>query len=488
MTSPTINVPPRMLFALLVLADFGTLTDRPAYAEELAADALRNVAQGRPARDGFAPSTPAPSHFCREITLPGLGELVYAVAFEEAPTTERLVDLYVTAAAPFKGGRVKAAEELFARVASLRAYAPNARPEAVARSSAPSAPAEAPEDPAPGREPPYPGADPDAERLCAVCFASQFHTRGGWNCNNFHGGADAVYAAAPPDPAAPEVRVTRAALPPSALPARVLLRLAGITDHGAQGRIVREFLSDRCTNPGALPPVEDLTALARLVRSSARDGDFARWLGMGSPTTARWSDVDLERALAAAHTSRAALGRALESMDAPEGLVAKLLTEGRGGLLLTARQIDEYEGAYVGPGWSRATENARAAVAFIVRPNVRTLRALAERLGDRWEVLGLARLPDAGTEHLPGGPAPEATTTDHRWHDHTNCDHDGEVRECPICEGGLSLCLTCGAAEGELTTDCPGRKMTGGERYAAFAGGMDYVAGLWVPRAVSRGR
>ena len=43
------------------------------------------------------------------------------------------------------------------------------------------------------------------------------------------------------------------------------------------------------------------------------------------------------------------------------------------------------------------------------------------------------RAPDAGTEH-PGGPAPEATTTDHRWHDHTNCDHDGEVRECPIRE------------------------------------------------------
>ena len=173
---PTINVPPRMLFALLVLADFRHPHGPPRVRE----GARRRRAPQRgagPSRAGRLRALHARAvALLPEITLPGLGAR-HAVAFEEAPTTERLVGGNVTAAAPFRGGRVKAAEELFARVASLRAYAPNARPRPWPGPRR-RPPAEAPEDPARAGNR-LPGADPDAERLCAVCFASQFHTRGG---------------------------------------------------------------------------------------------------------------------------------------------------------------------------------------------------------------------------------------------------------------------------------------------------------------------
>lgn len=48
-------------------------------------------------------------------------------------------------------------------------------------------------------------------------------------------------------------------------------------------------------------------------------------------------------------------------------------------------------------------------------------------------------------------------------HTYYQCDDDhGDVfgSSCPFCDGGLAMCTTCGGAEGDLPTHCPGEKMT----------------------------
>jgi len=42
--------------------------------------------------------------------------------------------------------------------------------------------------------------------------------------------------------------------------------------------------------------------------------------------------------------------------------------------------------------------------------------------------------------------------TQHRWH---KCEEEN----CFVCEGGLSLCVVCGQAEGTLGDYCPGPKI-----------------------------
>ena len=42
------------------------------------------------------------------------------------------------------------------------------------------------------------------------------------------------------------------------------------------------------------------------------------------------------------------------------------------------------------------------------------------------------------------------------------------------------LCEVCGAAEGEIPTDCPGRKMTADEKERVFHGSLDYKNGKWL--------
>ena len=59
------------------------------------------------------------------------------------------------------------------------------------------------------------------------------------------------------------------------------------------------------------------------------------------------------------------------------------------------------------------------------------------------------------------------------------CQEDGH---CQYCDGGLAWCTTCGGAEGSLTTDCPGRKITADEEDAIYKTGLlDYRDGQgWV--------
>jgi hypothetical protein len=45
---------------------------------------------------------------------------------------------------------------------------------------------------------------------------------------------------------------------------------------------------------------------------------------------------------------------------------------------------------------------------------------------------------------------------------------------CVFCEGGLASCTTCGGAEGSLTTDCPGQRMTVVAERAVYLGELDF--------------
>lgn len=71
----------------------------------------------------------------------------------------------------------------------------------------------------------------------------------------------------------------------------------------------------------------------------------------------------------------------------------------------------------------------------------------------------------------------------HRLHHRWECKSDNWGRQCMVCEGNLTLCLTCGGAESSLPTDCPGRMMTDEEADLVADGVHDYdrVRG-WVPR------
>lgn len=60
------------------------------------------------------------------------------------------------------------------------------------------------------------------------------------------------------------------------------------------------------------------------------------------------------------------------------------------------------------------------------------------------------------------------------------CHCDKEF--CHYCVGGLFTCTVCGASEGELTTECCGRKMTEEELALAYAGNLDFNANTWWKR------
>lgn len=68
-------------------------------------------------------------------------------------------------------------------------------------------------------------------------------------------------------------------------------------------------------------------------------------------------------------------------------------------------------------------------------------------------------------------------------HKRQRCEvvHDDGGWACSLCGGGLFLCSTCGAAEGELPTDCPGERLHEHERAAILSGHIDYVRGRgWI--------
>jgi hypothetical protein len=68
----------------------------------------------------------------------------------------------------------------------------------------------------------------------------------------------------------------------------------------------------------------------------------------------------------------------------------------------------------------------------------------------------------------------------HTWYVHDNCNQPGT---CMWCDGGLGWCTVCGAFEGQLTTHCPGRKLTEEELEATYAEKLDFVGGLWITKA-----
>ena len=66
---------------------------------------------------------------------------------------------------------------------------------------------------------------------------------------------------------------------------------------------------------------------------------------------------------------------------------------------------------------------------------------------------------------------------------HDTCPKPGA---CMYCDGGLAWCTTCGGAEADLPTECPGRRLTPQERDNVAMGLMDYVGGVWVHGRTSR--
>lgn len=64
----------------------------------------------------------------------------------------------------------------------------------------------------------------------------------------------------------------------------------------------------------------------------------------------------------------------------------------------------------------------------------------------------------------------------HTFLTHERCDRE----YCGICDGGLGVCTVCHAAEGELTTDCPGVPVPVDIREKVFAGQVDFRFGGWI--------
>jgi hypothetical protein len=53
---------------------------------------------------------------------------------------------------------------------------------------------------------------------------------------------------------------------------------------------------------------------------------------------------------------------------------------------------------------------------------------------------------------------------------------------CMTC--ALFACATCGAAEGELATECPGYRLSPEERAAVMNGHLDFRSGAWACMSV----
>jgi hypothetical protein len=54
--------------------------------------------------------------------------------------------------------------------------------------------------------------------------------------------------------------------------------------------------------------------------------------------------------------------------------------------------------------------------------------------------------------------------------------------ECFVCEGGLAQCSVCDGAEGELTTKCPGIKLSNPILNRIYRGDLDYNKSWWYER------
>lgn len=65
--------------------------------------------------------------------------------------------------------------------------------------------------------------------------------------------------------------------------------------------------------------------------------------------------------------------------------------------------------------------------------------------------------------------------------EHTREVHnDCEYPNCPICDGGLFHCTVCGLAEGSLTTECCGEKVSLSTEEQVYNGEINFRNGRWV--------
>ena len=64
----------------------------------------------------------------------------------------------------------------------------------------------------------------------------------------------------------------------------------------------------------------------------------------------------------------------------------------------------------------------------------------------------------------------------HIFETHINC----EKSDCPVCDGGLDICIVCGLVEGSLTTDCPGYSCWAEKNENVYQGKEDFKYGQWV--------
>ena len=65
-------------------------------------------------------------------------------------------------------------------------------------------------------------------------------------------------------------------------------------------------------------------------------------------------------------------------------------------------------------------------------------------------------------------------------HTYYKCPPSCVTPHCKFCEGGLRSCTTCGGAEKQLTTECPGRSVPTELLDQVSAGERDFRDGKWV--------
>jgi hypothetical protein len=58
--------------------------------------------------------------------------------------------------------------------------------------------------------------------------------------------------------------------------------------------------------------------------------------------------------------------------------------------------------------------------------------------------------------------------------------HTESQQNCMFCDGGLSVCIRCGAFEGATPSECPGVEMTEDQRQRVYRCIIDYRFGQWV--------
>lgn len=60
-------------------------------------------------------------------------------------------------------------------------------------------------------------------------------------------------------------------------------------------------------------------------------------------------------------------------------------------------------------------------------------------------------------------------------HKRSNCAPGCQNPYCPVCQGGLFLCVRCGSAEGATTTECPGEQIPLEWVDRVYAGALDWT-------------